>query len=99
MKFRRQQRNSETLKRNAHVYELTKSHDTKDLYETQKEKPNTGWFFWESLPKNNSRRQRASRSSENVAEILEVIQETPQKSVRTVLGDINSKALDDFVLL
>ena len=39
---------------------------------------------------NNSGRPRSSRSSENVAEIQEVIQETPQKSVRSVLGDITN---------
>jgi hypothetical protein len=41
---------------------------------------------------NNSGRPRSSRSLENVAEIQQVIQETPQKSVRKVSGDITNKS-------
>lgn len=40
---------------------------------------------------NNGGRPRSSRSFENVAEIQQVIQETPQKSVRKVLGDITNR--------
>ena len=39
---------------------------------------------------NNNGRPRSSRSSENIAEIKEVIDETPPKSVRKVLGDISN---------
>ena len=44
----------------------------------------------------NTGRPRTSRSAENIADVEKIIEETPQKSVRQVLGDVTNTSRSSY---